>query len=62
MLQWQQAIETFLGFEAEHDRMCYKTKKKTKKILMEFYDLCHSQWLCIAYRIQFWVTLQPPLG
>ena len=27
MLQWQQAIETFLGFEVEHDRMCYKTKK-----------------------------------
>ena len=30
--------------------MCYKTKKI---ILMEFYDLCHSQWLCIAYRTHF---------
>ena len=51
MLQWQQAIETFLGFEVEHDRICVIKQKKI--ILMEFYDLCHSQWLCIAYRTHF---------
>ena len=26
MLQWQQATETFIGFETEQDRMCYKTR------------------------------------
>ena len=27
MLQWQQAIETFLGFEAKHDRICVIKQK-----------------------------------
>ena len=59
MLQWQKAIETFLGFETflcfqtEQDRICVI---KQKINLMEFYDLCHTQWLCIAYRTQCWVT------
>ena len=48
MLLLQQAIETFLGFETKQYRICVIKQKIT---LIEFYDLCHSQWLCIAYRI-----------
>ena len=48
MLQLQQAIEASLGFETKRDRICGMKQKIT---LMEFYDLCHSQRLCIAYRI-----------
>ena len=59
MLQLQQAIETFLGFETKQDRICVIKQKiilmELKIILKEFYDLCHSQWLCIAYRTQGWV-------
>ena len=34
MLQWQQAIETFLGFEAKHDRICViKQKNNSDGIL-----------------------------
>ena len=28
MLQWQQAIETFLGFEAKHDKICVIKQNK----------------------------------
>ena len=53
MLQWQQANETSFGFEGIKDRICVIKQNIT---LMEFYDLCHSQWLCVAYRTQCWVT------